>query len=345
MISVKRIAAGTAMLFCAMGTGLVVQHVLRGGGSAAGPGVQVASVDAGQGMSDVAAAPAEADTGIPAGADAGNETPSAPLPTPPVAAPQPDTLPDAPVTVAALEDQPISAPPAEEPAPAFGCEVAVSAETLAAAMVEVTVKAPCMANTRFSVHHNAMVFTATTDDTGERRLSVPALSETAVFIVNFATGESAVARAEVTALEYYDRAVVQWRGKGGLQLHALEYGAAYGEAGHVWADAPRDMGQAASGAGGFLTRLGDAGVPSPRRAEVYTFPSGTTPRGGRVRLSLEAEVSADNCGQDIAAQTLQKSLGGRMQARELTLAMPPCDATGDFLVLKNVFDDLNIARN
>ena len=34
-----------------------------------------------------------------------------------------------------------------------------------------------------------------------------------------------------------------------------------------------------------------------------------------------------------------------MQARELTLAMPDCDAAGDFLVLKNVFDDLNIARN
>ena len=202
------------------------------------------------------------------------------LPAPPAAAPQPDTLPDAPVTVAALEDQPISAPPAEEPAPAFGCEVAVSAETLAAAMVEVTVKAPCMANDRFTVHHNAMVFTATTDDTGERRLIVPALSETAVFIAKFATGESAVARAEVTALEYYDRAVVQWRGKGKLQLHALEYGAAYGEDGHVWADAPRDMAEAASGTGGFLTRLGDAGVPSPRLAEVYTFPSGTTPRGG-----------------------------------------------------------------
>jgi hypothetical protein len=34
-----------------------------------------------------------------------------------------------------------------------------------------------------------------------------------------------------------------------------------------------------------------------------------------------------------------------MIARELSLAMPECEAVGDFLVLKNMFDNLNIARN
>lgn len=351
MISVKRIVTSGVMLFCAMGTGLVLQHVLRGGDSAApGTSVQVASVSPAQDFRTTAIEPGRADVSA-----SRNSTEqqlgidkialTSRVPTPPTAAPQPGSLPDDPVALAALEDQPISTPPDEEPAPTFGCEVEFSAETLAAAMVQLTLSAPCMANERFTIHHNAMVFAAATDKNGQRQVTVPALSETAVFIANFATGESAVAKADVTALEYYDRAVVQWTGAGGLEIHALEYGADYGQSGHVWAGAPRKLSEAAKGAGGFLTRLGDAGVINPRMAQAYTFPSGTAPRDGRVRLSLEAEVTQANCGQDVTAQTLQKSLGGRMRAQVLTLAMPDCDAVGDFLVLKNVFDDLNIARN
>ena len=350
MISVKRIVTSTVMFFCAIGTGLVLQHVLRGGsGSTSGAAVQTASLDPVQDVPAVASEPERADPGTPPApqedAALDDIALTSRVPTPPRSAPQPETLPSEPVTLAALEDQPITDPPEEEPAPSFGCEVEFTAETLAAAMVQLTLSAPCMANERFTLHHNAMVFATATDEAGRKELTVPALSETAIFIANFATGESAVARAEVTSLDYYDRALVQWSGRPGLAIHALEYGAGYGDAGHVWAEAPRDLAEAARGAGGFLTRLGEVAVPNPRMAQVYTFPSGTAPQEGNVRLSLEAEVTKANCGQEITAQTLQKTLGGRMQARELSLAMPGCDAVGDFLVLKNVFDDLNIARN
>ena len=83
----------------------------------------------------------------------------------------------------------------------------------------------------------------------------------------------------------------------------------------------------------------------PMLAEVYTFPSGTALADGEVRLSVEVEVMAGNCGKDIEAQALQKHGTARMQVRELTLEMPDCDAVGDYLVLKNLLDDLNIARN
>jgi len=52
-----------------------------------------------------------------------------------------------------------------------------------------------------------------------------------------------------------------------------------------------------------------------------------------------------NCGKDVEVQTLQKHGISRMQLREVTLAMPACEAVGDYLVLKNLFDNLNIARN
>jgi len=349
MIGPKRIITITGTLFCALATGFIVQNAMRDDPRGMSAGVQMASVGKVQDVAPMAEEDAKVMSDAPrVGPEAAaTETPALTgrIPTPPAPAPQPRTLPDVPVTLAALDDQPITGLPAEEPAPAFGCEIDFAAEPMAAAMVELTLSAPCMVNERFTLHHGAMIFTAATDDEGQATIQVPALSETAIFIATFSTGKSAVARAEVDTLKYYDRAVVQWSGPSGPQLHALEYGAGYGGDGHVWAGAPRDLAIAARGAGGFLTRLGDDSLPGARLAEIYTFPSGTAPREGDIRLSLEVEVTKANCGQDIAAQTLQKSAGERMQARELSVAVPDCDAIGDFLVLKNLFHDLNITRN
>ncbi|WP_246162229.1 hypothetical protein [Roseovarius faecimaris] len=254
-------------------------------------------------------------------------------------------LPAEPVVNAALEDIPLAEMPEEEAAPSFNCEHMLSAMAQAAAMVQLTLEAPCMVNERFTLHHNGMMFSMTTDMEGTAEFAVPALSENAVFIVAFANGEGAVANASVTSLEYYDRAVVQWKGQSGMQVHALEYGADYGEAGHVWADAARDESSAALGEGGFLTRLGDPELDQALIAEVYTFPSGVAKQGGDVTLSVEAEITAANCGRDVEAQSLQKSADGSLKVQDLVLAMPECDSVGDFLVLKNLLNDLKIAGN
>lgn len=346
MISAKRIITILGTLFCALAIGFMMQHYMQGADrNKRGPDVQVASVNHVQDVLPTA----EAERGDAAEVTEENRPAAAAvasaIPAPPSPAPEPVLLPDQPVTLAALDDQPIDDMPKEEPAPRFGCELSFSAQPGAAAMVKLTLDAPCMANERFTIHHNGMMFAQTTDDEGRAEISVPALNTSAVFIATFARGDSAVATAEVSTLEYYDRAVVQWSGPEGLHVHALEYGADYGENGHVWAGAARDMASAAKGEGGFITRLGDPGLLNPQMAEVYTFPTGTALQEGDVRLSLEAEVTQANCGKDIEAQTLQKSGTGRMQARELLLAMPECEAVGDFLVLKNLFDDLNIARN
>ncbi|MEQ9258257.1 MAG: hypothetical protein RIG84_04080 [Roseovarius sp.] len=267
------------------------------------------------------------------------------IPVPPSAAPQPDLLPVEPVTLAALDDQPIADLPGEEPAPSFGCEIKTFAVAGAAAMVDIAVDAPCMANSQFTVHHNGMMFSASTDADGLSSLTVPALARDAVFIISFVSGDSAVAKAEVDTLEYYDRAVVQWAGTDGLEIHALEYGADYDGAGHIWAGNAAEMARAARGEGGFMTVLGEPGLLNGHMAEVYTFPSGTASIEGVIEISLEATVTNGNCGRDISAQVLQKSGLEQMRAKDLTLAMPDCEGIGDVLVLKNLFDDLKIARN
>lgn len=241
------------------------------------------------------------------------------------------------------------APAGANPQPATGakpapdahsdhCGVTASAEAAPAAMVSLAVSAPCHGGERLTVHHSGMSFTAALDRTGHYAVQVPALTRTAVFIAETASGGGAVAVAEVADAETTERVVLQWSGHSGLEIHAREFGAAYGSAGHVW------HGAAPGAAAGQVVRLGGTGLPAPRIAEVYSMPAGQPDRSGTVSLTVEAEVTGLNCGRDISAQALQLS-GGRLSSRDLVIAMPDCDAQGSFLVLNNLVEDLKIASN
>ncbi|WP_297770825.1 hypothetical protein [uncultured Roseovarius sp.] len=265
---------------------------------------------------------------------------------PPLTAPEPAVLPAEPVKLAVAKDEPLDEVlPQEEAAPSFVCDFEMQATPLAAAMVKVTLDAPCMINTRYTLHHNGMMFTAVTDEQGQSTLSVPALAEQAVFIASFDEGDGAIATANVDTLSLYDRYVVQWRGAAGLHVHALEYDAGFGEDGHVWAETGHDMARAASGEGGFLTRLGEQEMDQALMAEVYTFPTGTAPRAGTVDVRVEAEITTANCGRDLEAQSIAVTTDAAPKVQDIVLAMPDCEGLGDFLVLKNLFNDLKIARN
>ena len=73
----------------------------------------------------------------------------------------------------------------------------------------------------------------TTDSQGELFVTIPALSDTAVFMADLGNGKGAAATVEVPSLQFYDRAVVQWQGDAGIHLHAMEFGAAFGDEGHI----------------------------------------------------------------------------------------------------------------
>ena len=264
---------------------------------------------------------------------------------PSLTAPDPVALPAAPVTLAVAKDVPkITALPEEESAPSFACDYVMDARAMAAAMVDVTLTAPCQPNTSFTLHHNGMMFTAVTDDEGKSALSVPALSTAAVFIAAFDDGQGAIATATVDTLALYERIVVQWRGDEALHMHALEYGADFGSSGHVWAGASQDMTHALKGEGGFLTQLGAPDMDHALRAEVYTFPTGAAVLDGVIKMHVEAEVTDANCGRDFEAQSIATGTNG-LDVQDIVLAMPDCDGVGDFLVLKNLFNDLKIASN
>jgi hypothetical protein len=174
-------------------------------------------------------------------------------------------------------------------------------------------------------------------------VTVPALAEGAVFMADLGDAGGAVAAATVTDVNDFDRAVLQWQGDVGPEIHALEFGARYGEPGHVWHGAPGAADLAIAGTGGFLMRLGDGLGLNPQMAEVYTFPSATTQQSGQVAFTIETPVTDATCGRDLAAQTIQVSPGAEPFAFDLTMAVPGCDFVGEILVLKDMIYDLTLA--
>jgi hypothetical protein len=260
----------------------------------------------------------------------------------PVAAPD---LPEAPVQLAALDsDAPVTD---AMPTPLIAqadCTPMLDAVAGPAALVALSLSAPCQPNAQVTIHHQGMIFSAVTDDEGHATIDVPALSELAVFIAAFDNGEGAVASVPVPDFASYERAVLQWQGDSGLAMHAYEDGAGYDDPGHIWRGAERNVSAALAGQGGFMTLLGAGATDNPMMAEIYTIPTGKIDLDA-VSLSAEAEITLGNCGRDLAAQSIQIIPGQEPVARDLTLTMPNCDAVGDFLVLNGMFGDLKLASN
>lgn len=223
------------------------------------------------------------------------------------------------------------------------CRMTLTAVEMKLAMVQLSLSAPCHANRVLAMHHENMMFNAMTDDNGELVVDVPALAENAFFIAAFDGGEGAIAETNVPDFPEYDRAVLQWQGDMGVELHALEFGASYGEDGHRWSESKGNFAGAATGLSGLVTRLGDESVLQPLMAEVYTFPSGISSQDGEIKLSVEASVMNMNCGQPISAQTIQIRPQQDALVSSLFMTMPTCDAIGEYVLLKNVLEDLTLA--
>ncbi|MBW4706766.1 hypothetical protein KX928_03090 [Roseobacter sp. YSTF-M11] len=262
-----------------------------------------------------------------------------------VAAPQILPSRQEPVDIATALISSLEKPAAPETHPQLVCPVKMTVEPHAAAMVKLSLTAPCMQNERVTVSHNGLQFTETTSDTGGLDVAVPAMSERAEFSVAFANGHSVDAIAQVPGVALYDRVAVQWQGADTVQIHAREFGASYGDAGHVWAGAARDVSAVVDGRGGFLTRHGDSSADDGLMIEVYTYPSELTAAQNALELSVETEVTNKNCGREVEAKALKLVAGAVLPIKALSLAVPGCDAIGDFLVLNNPLQDLTVASN
>lgn len=213
------------------------------------------------------------------------------------------------------------------------------------AMIDLAFDAPCHAGTRLVIRHGGLAVTALTSANGSLDLSLPAMAEAAEVTVAVQAGPSVSKTVIIPDLAEFDRFAVQWQRDDAFQLHAYEFGAGYGEPGHVSAAAPRSPDFAERGTGGFLNILGDSRTEWPLLAEVYTFPVGRSPRAGDVQLSIEAAITPETCGRELLGEALEVRGAGDLRRSEITLTMPDCDVPEGFLVLNNILPDLTIAAN
>lgn len=316
----KRVITAIVVLLIAFGTGHVMQTVL-----------------AGQPTATLEDAP----DATPTLKNAGEPRP---LPVPPAAtltpiSLQPGALPESlttdPARSMTLPDETALSP--------FGlpCDPVLSLTPAIGAMVEVTLLAPCNPREPVVLDHAGLKIEAETDGLGMLRLSVPALDETATITVSMQQGLSLSRGTEVPDATDFARVALMWEGQQVFSMHALELGARYGDAGHVWSGAPKSPDRAERGVGGFLTRF-EGRLTS---AEIYSYPIHQAPGSGVVRLTVAADVTAESCNRAILARAMQTSPLGGVTSRDVKVAMPDCESIGQTLRLKNLFQDMRLAAN
>ena len=241
-----------------------------------------------------------------------------------------------------------TAPLAEAPQPALGdpagqladaCDVNLELMAEPNAMIGLTLQAPCHTNERVVVKHAGLAVSTMTTANGAVFTSIPAFETSAAIEVAFADGQSVTSKIEMPEVAHLRRFGVQWQASDAFQLHAFENGSGYGDDGHVSAADPHQAVAGLPSSGGFLTLLGDNTANNPLLAEIYTFAADPA---AKTEVIVESAVTKATCGRELLAETLN-SIGGEVYVTDLTLVMPDCGAIGDYMVLKNLVLDLNIA--
>ena len=227
----------------------------------------------------------------------------------------------------------------------MGCNISLTALPAHGAIARLQLDAPCRRNRRILIEHAGLEFADIVGEDGSFSVDLPVLQKFGDYTVTFADGVTVGASTLSLIVDGYDRVAISWLGGPGMHIHALEFSADYGDAGHIWANAPGDGGAGAQAEGGYLVQLGNPDVLNPRLAEVYSFPIARAPRDGTVRLIVEAEVTATTCGKEMVGRMIQLSGSGDMANMSFSLEMPDCGDAGGYLVLKNLIQDLEIVRN
>lgn len=238
---------------------------------------------------------------------------------------------------AAAETEPDNSTVAET---APDCLFEMSATPSDAAMVALKINAPCHSGEEVDLISGGISFSEYLDPDGQLDMMFPSLMAKPVITVSFGDGEVSTVQTELPDFGAYNRIALTWQGGTGLQLHALENGAGYDDPGHVWAESPHSPEAAITEAGGFLSVLGS--VPNGGAADIYTYPAAMDTLATLPEISVEVMVTENTCGTQISGNIFGSGAGLPMHM-PLTIAMPGCDAVGQYLVLKNPGQEMKLA--
>jgi chemotaxis protein histidine kinase CheA len=208
-----------------------------------------------------------------------------------------------PTARAAMTATPPKINPAEMPCP----PAKVASSPLPAGRAGVTIESECRAGQGFSFSYGSLSLPAEFDGTG--RYNAPFdlfLGKDAPLEAVFADKTRARVPAQGLDFERISKIAIVWRAPVNLDLHALEYTARHGGAGHVWASAASSAEAALeqsrkTGRGrGFMSAVADE-TAEDDKAEVYTFWHAEGQESGAISLMVDYETRgdvprADACG-------------------------------------------------
>lgn len=217
-------------------------------------------------------------------------------PEPPAPAPRPETVAQARAPIRAglmYAGAAGVAAPAVKP-PEQGCGAPrISTLALPAGRMSIAVEDTCNPGTAVTVRYGAYQFNRKLDTAGR------ALVELDLFLglrpqlsIRFANGNEHKLAIETHDLDKVSKVAIVWSAPVNLDLHAFEYAALNGEAGHVWAQAPSSMEKAVAadpkaGRGrGFMSNT-DLGGGSGHKVEVYTFWHVPGQQSGTVSMAVD----------------------------------------------------------
>lgn len=318
----RKLARVAAILAVALGAGQLMQSM---NGPAAKP--QVAHSDMALKAKDIVTVAAGAE---PSQTLAPSSAPALETPRLPKASPQPAAVADVAPTI-----------PAVPVAQLDPCATTFELSNAANAMIGLTVISPCRQNERVVVKHAGLAITGKTTASGALFLDIPALTADAAVEVVFKDSTKLSGHIAVPEVADLRRFAVQFQPTDAFDMHAFEDSVDFGGPGDVSAANTHNPAQGLPAKGGFLTLLGDASTDQALLAQLYTYPQSAN---AKATVVLEAPVTAQSCGREILADLIT-SIGGQVEMHDLSAAMPGCDAIGDYLVLNNLFQDMNIAAN
>ena len=197
------------------------------------------------------------------------------------------------------------------------------------AMLRVLVSAPCNAGESVQIEHGSLIYTVAIDSEGGHLSSIPVLSSDANVTVSFSNGTLLSESIFVDEALNYRRFALVGETMMDLELHAYEAGATFGSEGHVYFGNPGSEGLTR----GKMYLLGDTNADAPYFVQVYSMPV----TAADVDLTVEAVVNGDNCGLDRGALALVAE-GGSVIEKAFEIALPGCDAVGEFVILPGLFD-------
>jgi len=237
------------------------------------------------------------------------------------------------LAVSPARDLPSMEPSAVPPELALGwnglpCGPSLHVAPAEAGLVRVAVHAPCHAGEVVEVTYGPLEFAERLSVRGTLQARVPRL----------ARGANISARIEGTLLEaeapvkghIAEVSGLVWSSPLALSLAAFEFGAGPGGPGHLTAGS-------GNGAGRVL-RLGDAALGPV--TEFYVGPETAGP--GVVRLHVMARPTAAGCTGE-QPLTAFRSGPRTLTVRDIRLRLGPCDGNPEFILLKNLLEDLKIA--